>query len=263
MDVYLQALWLRVRDGAHVCWAAAFPSDRPSGLFAVYTSVLNGGLLVWSFAVVLGSSCSRDATIWISLGMAHCYINMIFGVASMMQIRRRIACGIPEEMSQWRVFYTSPLMLLYAFYLVCELVWMIAAAQLSVRTTAASCAQHITVQILFLVFHWIGGLLVIFQVTFATERWRRPRWRTFAAMRWEFLHNAQRQRSVRWHDEHGGEAGDEAVDVDQVEGRRHGRDTERTTAMDYASVLDDATTLSEQQRERRNTAVAQRSRAGI
>lgn len=257
MDMYLQALRLRVRDGAQVCWAAAFPSDRPSGIFAVYTSVLNGGLLVWSFAVVLGTSCNKDTTIWISLGMVHCYINMIFGVLSMLHIRRKIACGIPAEMSQWRIFYRSPLIIAYAFYLICELVWMIAAAQFSVRTTHTACVRHINVQVLFIVFYWLGGLLLLFQITFATERWRRPRWRTFAAMRWDYLHNAERRRTVRWHDEHGGEPGDEPIDVGGADGR-HRQDTERTSTRDYASVRDDLTMMTDEMPERRGSVASPR-----
>lgn len=257
MDMYLQALVLRVRDGAQVCWAAAFPSDRPSGVFAVYTSVLNGGLLVWSFAVVLGSSCNRDTTIWISVGMLHCYINMIFGVTSMMHMRRKIACGISEDTSQWRVFCRSPLMILYALYVICEVVWMIAAAQFSVRTSHTTCVRHINVQMFFFVFYWLGGLLLLFQITFATERWRRPRWRTFAAMRWDYLHNTERHRSVRWHDEHGG--AEEPVDLDRVEAR-HRPDTERTTARDYASVGDDLTTATEDIHQRRSTTAAHQRR---
>ncbi|KPI88923.1 hypothetical protein ABL78_1968 [Leptomonas seymouri] len=252
--MYLQALWLRVRDGAQTCWSAAFPSDRPSAIFTVYDSMINGGLLVWSFSEVLGSTCSRAAIIWISIGMAHCYVNMIFGVVSMMHIRRRIACGIPEETSQWAVFYRSPLMIFYFLYLICELVWMIAAAKFTVSAPSAGCVQHINAQILFFVFYWLVGLLLFFQGTFVTERWRRPRWRNFAAMRWDYLHNTQRHRRVRWHDEHDGEGGDEPVDLDRME-RRHSGDTERTTTMDYASMRDDMTAENE---DTRQSAVVQR-----
>jgi hypothetical protein len=244
MDMYLQALRLRIRDGAHVCWSAAFPSDRPSGVFAVFTSVTNGGLLVWSFSTVLGRPCSRDAIIWISLGMAHCFVNMIFGVASMVQVRRQIACGIPEEMSQWRVLYRDPLMVLYAIYLVCELVWMVSAAEMPVRTTRTGCERHITVQIIFLVLYWVCGLVLLFQVTFVTERWRRPRWRNFAAMRWDYLHDTQRHRVVRWHDEHDGDTADEPVEPDRAQ-TRHRADTERTSERDYASLRDDMTVDAE------------------
>ncbi|KPA79035.1 hypothetical protein ABB37_05571 [Leptomonas pyrrhocoris] len=257
MDAYIQGLWLRLRDVAQRSRAAALPSDRPSALFAVFTSVFNGGLLVWSFSEVLGRTCSKNATIWISLGMAHCYVNMIFAVTSMMHIRRRIACGIPAEASQASVLYRSPLMLFYAFYLVCELVWVIAAAQLSVRDTGTECVRHITVQILFLVMYWLLGMLVLFQLTFITERWRRPRWRNFAAMRWDYLHNTQRHRNVRWHDEHIADGGDEPADLDNVELQR-GADTERTSTMDYASMRDDMTVENDYTRE---TATVQRPRS--
>ncbi|KAL7706138.1 hypothetical protein N2W54_005242 [Lotmaria passim] len=256
MDMYMQALWLRIRDGAHASWAAAFPSDRPSGVFAVYTSVLNGGLLVWSFGEVLGHSCSRDATIWISFGMAHCYVNMAFGVASMVYMRRQIACGIPEDIPQWRVFCHSPLMVIYAFYIVCEVAWAIAAAKFNARTTRDQCARHITVQILFFVLYWVVGLLLLFQVTFVTERWRRPRWRTFAAMRWNYLHNTRRHRSVRWHDERDSDDGEEPANADRVE-LRHREDTERTSIRDYASMPDDMTADND---DLRGNVVVQRTR---
>lgn len=240
----MQALRLRVRDAAHTCWTATFPSDRPSGTYAVFTCAINGGLLVWTFAVVLSRTCDTVAGRWVYLGVVHCFINMGYCIAVMFTTRRRIAAGIPEDMSQWRVCYSDPLTLLYLLYLIWEIVWMVAAGKYAASRPSRPCVGHLNVQVAFFSLYLILGTC-LFYSTFMTEHWRRPHWRRFAAMRYDYLHNPTNQPTVRWRDEHAGDDG-EPVELDRVGGgtapRRGG--SERTSTHDYASIMDDATTQS-------------------
>ncbi|KAK7195757.1 hypothetical protein NESM_000506300 [Novymonas esmeraldas] len=250
MDAYMQALRLRVRDAAHSCWSASFPSDRPSGVYPVYTCVINGGLLVWSFSTVLSSTCETVAGRWVYTGMGHCFVNMIFCVAVMAVARQQIAAGIPGSTSQWRVCFSNPLIPSYALYLIWEVVWMIAVGQYSSRHPRTTCVSHLNVQVAFLVFYLLIGA-ALFYSAFITERCRRPRWRHFAAMRHDYLlsmegGHARTRHSVRWNDEHtpaAGEAG-EPLEMSRV-GRARRQGTERTTVLDYASVMDDAASVVE------------------
>ncbi|KAI5688089.1 hypothetical protein MNV84_04123 [Leishmania braziliensis] len=242
MNAYMHALRLRVRDAAHSCWTAAFPSDRPSGAYSIYTCIINGGLLVWSFAVVFSRPCETVVVRWVYAGMAHCFINMMFSVAVMALTRRQIAVGIPEERSQWRVFFSNPIVKVYLLYLVWEFVWMIAVGQLNGRYPHTTCSSHLNVQVAFLAFYLlIGGFL--FYSTFTTERCRRPRWRHFSAIRYNDLYCTRSQHSVRWNDERTAVGADGEPVVFDCGAMSHGEGTERTTTLDYASIMDDLTTV--------------------
>lgn len=239
----MHTLRLRVRDAAHSCWTAAFPSDRPSGVYSVYTCIINGSLLAWSFAVVLSHPCETVAGRWVYAGMAHCFINMIFAVLVVVLTRRQIAAGIPEEMSQWLVCFSNPLIAVYSLYVVWEILWIIAVGQFSDGNPYTTCSSHLSVQVAFLVFYLLVGFF-LFYSTLITERWRRPRWRRLAAMRHDYLHRTRSRYTVRWNDEHTSVDGDgEPVDLDRV-GMSPLDATERTTTLDYASITDDSTTAA-------------------
>ncbi|KAG5492978.1 hypothetical protein JKF63_01559 [Porcisia hertigi] len=243
MEAYTHALRLRMRDAAHSCWEAIFPSDRPSGAYSVYTCVINGGLLVWSFAVVLSNPCEVAVKRWVYAGMGHCFINMIFCVAVIVATRRRIAAGIREETSQWRVCFFNPLIVVYCLYIVWEIVWMISVGQLTARYPRTTCASHLNVQVAFLVFYLLIGV-VLFTSTFITERWRRPRWRNFAAMRYEYLCSTPDRRTAQPNNRDAPmNEGGIHVEQDRIGMSPH-IFTDHTTTLDYVSIMDDSTTAA-------------------
>ncbi|GET88877.1 hypothetical protein, conserved [Leishmania tarentolae] len=240
MEAYMHTLRLRVRDAAHSCWTIAFPSDRPSGVYSVYTCIINSSLLAWSFSVALSHRCEKMAGRWLYAGMAHCFINMFFGVLVVVLTRRQISGGIPEETSQWLVCFSNPLIIVYSLYLVWEIAWMIAVGQFSARNPHTICSSHLNVQVGFFVFYLLIGF-VLFYGTFITERLRRPRWRRFAAMRYDYLDRTRNRYTARGNDGRTSLGGSgEPVDLDRA-GMWTFDGTERTTIQDYASIVDDST----------------------
>ncbi|KAG5503928.1 hypothetical protein GH5_04781 [Leishmania sp. Ghana 2012 LV757] len=250
MEAYMHALRLRLQDAAHSCWTAAFPSDRPSGAYSVFTCLINGGLLVWSCAVVFSHTCESLVGRWVYAGMAHCLINMSFCVAVTVLTRRQIADGISEETSQWRVCCSNHLLMAYALYLVWEMVWMITAGQLSARRPRTVCVSHLNAQVVVFALYLLVGA-ALFYATFITELWRRPRWRHFAAMRYQY------HRTLRRHTAVGGDG--QPVELDTVEVSRRGG-TEHTTTVDYASIVDDSMTAITDERDGNYRAFCDRRR---
>ncbi|KAG5477690.1 hypothetical protein LSCM1_04984 [Leishmania martiniquensis] len=259
MEAYMHALRLRLRDAAHSCWTATFPSDRPSGAYSMFTCLVNGGLLVWSCAVVFSHTCETVVGRWVYAGMAHCFINMSFCVMVMMLIRRQIAAGISEETSQWRFCCSNHLIIAYVVYLVWVVVWMITVGQISARHPRTVCVSHLNVQVAFFALYLLIGV-VLFYSTFITELCRRPRWRHFAAMRYNY-HRTQALHNSHWNDVNAtaGEDG-EPVELVRIGVPRLGA-TEHTTTMDYASVMDDSVTATAEDRDSHCRAFCARRRA--
>jgi len=240
---------IKIRDGLRVCKHAILPGDRPSALFSLFTCIINGGLLVWSFSTALSTTCLTASGRWMYCGMANCIVNMVFAIVVMVTVRSKISRSIPLGTSYTRLFLLSPTIIAYLIFLIWEIVWMLAASQ-SIKWGAADpCFLHIPVQVGFLFLYILVGL-PLFVLTFATEAWRLPRWRQYASIPPEERVNVSAAFDPPL-------AGD---DVASLGGGRHAageptrpsgphrvthddRNTEMTSVVDYASMMNDRTTM--------------------
>lgn len=246
---------LKIRDGWRVCKLAAFPADRPSALFSLYTCVINGGLLVWSFSTAVSTTCTTAPGGWMYCGIVICFVNMTFSIAEMALMRSMIARGIPLGMSYTRLFLLTPLTLAFLLFIVWELVWMIAASRSFGRGSSDPCARHIPVQIGFLFFYLLLGT-PLFLFTFATEAWRLPRWRRYASIAPEDRDIVAAEVVPPDTDDSGAglsgrHAAGEPVRPGGGGGGRNAENTEMTSVVDYASIMDDMTTTMSPMRDER------------
>lgn len=163
---------------------AAFPSDRPSPVFSLATQLINSGVIISGFTVVLSTKCSFQSVQTISLGIMNGMVNMIFAVALIMFTRRKIYHGINKNKSTLRLFLTDPVVILYLLFAIWEVSWILWTT--SVWSTD-SCNNAIYAQIVLLVVNIIVGT-VLFIFTFSTEGCRFPRWREAAHAKWEEQH---------------------------------------------------------------------------
>lgn len=234
MRIFSSDFFTRIRvaagDALHTARVVFLPSDRPSAIYPVLTVIINGGALVWSFAVAMASSCTADNTWWLSLGIVNMMLNMLFVVLLIFFVRRSIKQGISKAVSQVRFFLRHPLVILYMVLVVWEIVWLAVVAQKGYRRAAKtavmdSCSAHFNVQVGFLVSYLLVGALA-FSMTFATEWLHPPQWRYHAELLWDLVHHGADGQGLPMEDLERGGAETMASDDDAS-----------TTLNDYSSMF--------------------------
>lgn len=163
---------------------AAFPSDRPSPVFSLATQLINSGVIISGFTVVLSTKCSFQSVQTISLGIMNGMVNMIFAVAIIMFTRRKIYRGISRNRSTVRLFLTDPVVILYLFFVVWEISWILWTSSV---LSSDACNNAIYAELFLLVINIVVGM-ILFIFTFSTEGCRFPRWREAAHAKWEEQH---------------------------------------------------------------------------
>ncbi|CAD2219950.1 hypothetical protein, conserved [Angomonas deanei] len=200
MDYVLSVSRYKLYGVAEAFKYAVLPHDRPSPLFLLFTTLINGGLLVWSFDVVLSATCHKEHSTWLGLGIMNAVINDLFSIALMASMRNQIRKGIHPSVSNVRLYLTQPVLLLYFVYLIWEIAWMIVASKKASKNNKDGCSNHFSVQSGFFSFYFILGL-TIFAMTFATEWCRSPRWRVAASTQWRRRNQPELDEQVEGIDE--------------------------------------------------------------
>lgn len=166
----------------------AFPEDRPSPIFSISVQLLNSAAVILGFMNVLSSRCSTH-TQGLTLGIVNALYNMVFAVIIIIVTRRKIARGIPNEMSSFRLFCFDPLGLITLVFVVWEFAWVCWSIG---ESSSGKCNHDVTYLASLILLSLLVGL-VLFCLTFASEWCSLPQWRHVAHTHWE----EARQQSYR------------------------------------------------------------------
>ncbi|CCW62483.1 unnamed protein product [Phytomonas sp. EM1] len=109
---------------------------------------------------------------------------MMFGIAIMFTIRKKIKKGIEPSTISLYLLLLDPVMTAYIVYLLWEIIWICCLLwRYTESSTGDPCRDHQNAQVLFfLAYFLIGTFAFIF--TFATEWFAMPRWRERAHNNW-------------------------------------------------------------------------------
>jgi hypothetical protein len=169
---------------AHFCTPCKYfgglmcPEDRPSPIFTVFSTIINGIMGIMSIAALSGGAddCASSMRTYVIIGIINCVINVIFAFYLYVRFAAKVREEATATQAAYKLFMYDWGVCVYILFSIWLVVWMVLASQSSDKTCNSSLANQITAGITFTIVYMAVGLLLV-MLSIMTECCREPGWK--------------------------------------------------------------------------------------